>query len=68
MASYVYLISGAAQIIGARRAESCCRELEKACLDPLPDTATLAALWHDAAREIATLNSSVEHRLVKNKG
>lgn len=68
MASCVHRISGAAQIIGARRAESCCRELEIACLEPLLNTDKLAALWHDAAREIATLNSSLEHWLVKNKG
>ncbi|WP_190314929.1 transporter substrate-binding domain-containing protein [Pantoea sp. M_9] len=67
MASCIHRISGAAQIIGARRAEMSCRALEKACLEPVPDTTALAALWHDALQEIAMLNSSLDYWLKENK-
>ena len=61
LAKCIHRISGAAQIIGAGRAEEHCRSLEYACLAEVRDVAEITELWLKAREAVSELNDALEN-------
>lgn len=61
LAKCIHRISGAAQIIGAGRAEEHCRRLEYACLAEERDIAEISELWQHAREAVTELNDALEN-------
>lgn len=63
LAKCIHRISGAAQIIGAMRAERSSRLLEQACLSSEMDLAALAVQWQEAHEAVNELNGCIANWL-----
>ncbi|PKH26678.1 histidine kinase [Enterobacterales bacterium CwR94] len=66
LAKCIHRISGAAQIIGARRAETSCHLLEKTCLQMAAESISkdiLTEQWQEARYAVVELNTGIEHWL-----